>query len=607
VLAGLLAGEGRVGLPAGLAAAAVWGVAAGALRLGRDWAAAAGYSRRRAHALGATPLAPWIVAWPLLALALVDPLARQQIMAARLPLALYLAGWLAAGLGGLALWIRVASPAAARACTSGTARNPQPPPGPAAGGWWLAVPLLAFAATAYWNGAVLDPLQFRGFPDYVTQMGGARRLLAGALPYDPAIRVWTDVNLPPITLLVLFAPFTLLSEMGGKLAYFLLNHLAFLGGLGVLLAATRTRAPSRAVAWSSVLAAALAFEPWHDSVRLGQQNGIVFCLLAAAAAALMHGRDSLAGVALAAALIGKPSSALLGLYLVFARRWRAVLACAAAGALAFAVTLPWTGIENWRFYLLEKAPQILAGTPQQSNVALLALHARLFLPADALSSFDAMPALPAAQLMTRVAQALGALALWRLTRPGPGRAPPERAGVLLEFSVALVLSLSLVGHAWQSYVTWLVVAVVALAQPIVWAGVPGGARGWVIGLAAASYAALALDDVALYKTIGNTSGGAPFFASLPNAALLALAFALALLRAAHRRATGGPAVLPSHRPKPASGVLAYADAGTPAPGGTGVRPGSGAPPRPMPRGSRRFHRRRGRSSGQAAPRRSTLP
>jgi hypothetical protein len=205
-----------------------------------------------------------------------------------------------------------------------------------------------------------------------------------------------------------------------------------------------------------------------------------------------------------------------------------------------------------------------------------------------------MPSLPAAQVLTRVAQALGALALWHLVRRQRPR--HDRLGIHLELGVALVLSLSLVGHAWQSYVTWLVVAVVALAQPIVWAGVPGSARRWVIGLAAASYAALALDDVALYKTIGNASGPAPFFASLPNAALLALAFALALLRAAHRRATGGPTVLPSQPPETASGVLACAGAdapvvrSTPSPGRWGrrrshrrggnrrVRPSPGAPP-----------------------------
>ncbi|HEX2033989.1 MAG TPA: glycosyltransferase family 87 protein [Chloroflexota bacterium] len=397
-------------------------------------------------------------------------------------------------------------------------------------------------AVAYWNGAVLDPLQFRGFPDYVTQMGGARRLLAGQLPYNPDIRVWTDVNLPPITLLLLFAPFTLLSELAGKLVYFTLNHAAFLVGVALLVVTAR---PPGAVMgpllWTALLAAlGLTFEPWHDSLRLGQQNGIVFLCLVLALVALCQRRDALAGVALAAAFIGKPSSALLGLYLLYAGRWRAIAAGAVCGLGLFAVTLPWTGVENWRYYLLEKAPQILAGTPQQSNVALLALHARLFLPREALSSFDAMPLVPAAQWMTRVAQVLGALALWGVTRRGrqrvagagaPGQGS-DRLTVHLEFAVALVLSLSLVGHAWQSYVTWLILAFAPLADPRLWQALPPGPRRWVAVLAGGSYAALALHDVALYKVIGTTTPAAAAFASLPNVALLVLAFALAVLHAA---------------------------------------------------------------------------
>jgi hypothetical protein len=393
----------------------------------------------------------------------------------------------------------------------------------------------------------------------VTQMGGARRLLAGALPYNPDVRVWADVNLPPITLLVLFAPFTVFSELGGKLAYFLVNQAAFFAGLGVLLAVARP--PARVVdplTWGSAVAAlALTFEPWHDSLRLGQQNGIVFLLLALCLAALLARRDGLAGAALAAALIGKPSAALLGLYFLFARRWRAVLGAALAGLGAFLVTLPWTGWEAWRFYLLDKAPQILAGTPQQSNVALLALHARLFLPPDALSSFDAMPALPPAQTLTRVAQGLGLLALWRLTTtrwghgdgsgraPGAGRAARgETEGRLaehLELAFALVLSLSLVGHAWQSYVTWLIVAFVPFADPRAWAAVPGVPGRLLAGLAVAGYAGVALYDVALYKVIGNTSGAATVFASLPNVMLLVLAFVLAALRGALGRRAPSPA------------------------------------------------------------------
>jgi hypothetical protein len=549
VLSGALAGAGGAGAAVGwgVLAGLLAGAAAGGLwRAGTLLAARSGRAPRDALALGALPLLPWLAGWPLLAQAALDPLARLQLTAGRGAVLAYLGAWTLAGLGGVALWVRaVPAPGAVR---ERQAPPDSHPPGPAA--WWLALPLLALAGLAYWNGAVLDPLQFRGFPDYVTQMGGARRLLAGGLPYNPDIRVWTDVNLPPITLLVLFAPFSALDELGGKLAYFLLNHVAFLAALGVLLAVSRP--PARRadpLLWGSAVAAmAMTFEPWHDSLRLGQQNGVVFLCLTLCLAALLTRRDGLAGVALAAALIGKPSSALLGLYFLFARRWRAVLGAAAFGIGAFLLTLPWAGWDNWRFYLLDKAPQILAGTPQQSNVALLALHARLFLPPDALSSFDAMPALPPAQTLTRVAQALGALALWRLTatrwRAAPGAvrekdAPPpggaagnQRLAWHLEFAVALVLSLSLVGHAWQSYVTWLIVAFVPLADPRAWAAVPGWPGRAVAALAVAGYANVALYDVALYRVIGNTSAAATVFASLPNAMLLVLAFALAVLRGA---------------------------------------------------------------------------
>ena len=520
------------GLLAGAVAAALW-------RAGALLAVRSGRAPRDALALGALPLLPWVAGWPLLVQAALDPLARLQLTAGRGAVLAYLGAWTLAGLGGVALWVR-AVPATGAVWAPAAAPAAGPPPAPAA--WWLALPLLALAGLAYWNGAVLDPLQFRGFPDYVTQMGGARRLLAGELPYNPDIRVWTDVNLPPITLLVLFAPFSAFDELGGKLAYFLLNHAAFLAALGVLLVVSRP--PARRadpLLWGSAVAAmAMTFEPWHDSLRLGQQNGVVFLCLALCLAALLTRRDGLAGVALAAALIGKPSSALLGLYFLFARRWRAVIGAAAFGVGVFLLTLPWAGWDNWRFYLLDKAPQILAGTPQQSNVALLALHARLFLPPDALSSFDAMPALPPAQTLTRVAQLLGALALWRLTatrwRPAPGgRTPgpgPERLAWHLEFAVALVLSLSLVGHAWQSYVTWLIVAFVPLADPRAWAAVPGWPGRAVAALAVAGYASVALYDVALYRVIGNASAAATVFASLPNAMLLVLAFALAVLRGA---------------------------------------------------------------------------
>ena len=99
-----------------------------------------------------------------------------------------------------------------------------------------------------------------------------------------------------------------------------------------------------------------------------------------------------------------------------------------------------------------------------------------------------------------------------------------------------MLSLSLVGHAWQSYVTWLIVAFVPLADPRVWGAVPRPVGSALGALAVAGYASIAIYDVALYRVIGNTSPAATVFASLPNAMLPVLAFVLVALRGACRPA-----------------------------------------------------------------------
>ena len=497
-------------------------------------AVAAGLAALAWRAAGTLPLLPWLAGWPIVALSATNPLARQHLTQSGSVVCLYLAGWLLTGAAAVRLW-RAALPTGShsvhRAPSLAFLGSRSISPATLA----IAVPLLAFAAVTYWNGAVLDALQFRGVPDYVTQMRGARRMLAGALPYDPTIRVWTDVNLPPITLLLIFVPFTGLPELAGRLAYLLLNHVAYLGGLALLLRAAflRSRPATSFLTLSLVAALALMFEPWHDSQRLGQQNGIVLFFLAVTAVASAMRRDTLAGAALAAALIGKPSSALLGLYFLLAGRWRAVFSAGLTGLAVFLVTLPWAGVENWRFYLLEKAPDILAGTPQQSNVALLAYHARLFLPLEALASFDAMPDVPLALALTRVSQVLGAVALWRLVRRRSRQNNPLNR--YLEVCFTLALSLCLVGHAWQSYVSWLIIAFAPLALPELWQGLARPARWVAAALAGLCYAALGVNDVTLHRVVGSTSVAAAVFAALPAFALLTLAFLLALLLVGYER------------------------------------------------------------------------
>jgi hypothetical protein len=144
-----------------------------------------------------------------------------------------------------------------------------------------------------------------------------------------------------------------------------------------------------------------------------------------------------------------------------------------------------------------------------------------------------MPALPVAQALTRISQALGAYALWRLVTRSGRRA--DSTGLYLEFSFALVLSLVLVGHAWQSYLTWLVVAFVPLADARLWETLAPRVRWGTALLAGACYAAMAVNDVTLHRVAGSTSTAAAVFAALPTFALLIYAFILALLATAHDR------------------------------------------------------------------------
>jgi hypothetical protein len=112
LLAGFLAAAGSShAVPlACLGAILAWTLAAGAWSMGWRLARRAGCPAHRALALGALPLLPWLAAWPLLALELLVPLVHAQLLAARAPLALYLLGWLLAGLAGVALWLRAVGP-----------------------------------------------------------------------------------------------------------------------------------------------------------------------------------------------------------------------------------------------------------------------------------------------------------------------------------------------------------------------------------------------------------------------------------------------------------------------------------------------------------------
>lgn len=87
------------------------------------------------------------------------------------------------------------------------------------------------------------------------------------------------------------------------------------------------------------------------SIGLGQVDPLVALLIAVTFITLEQGRDSIAGVALAGAAIIKLFPAAFGLWFIFRRRWRSIVAATAAGVGGIAASLVLFGWTTNRAYL----------------------------------------------------------------------------------------------------------------------------------------------------------------------------------------------------------------------------------------------------------------
>jgi alpha-1,2-mannosyltransferase len=198
-----------------------------------------------------------------------------------------------------------------------------------------------------------------GFAAYYS---ASRLLWAGRLTekvYDPAyfrpiVRQDSQgqaddiFNANPPTMALLLGPLGLLPAAAARFAWSWTNLLLMAAGLLLLVWATG-RLRTDAV-WL-VLLAAMLFRPAVANFRLGQAYIALFFLLALATAALIRGRDSLAGLALAPPLILKTSGWPLLPLLAWQRRWKALAGLAAGSAAALLLTLPLAPPAMWPAYL----------------------------------------------------------------------------------------------------------------------------------------------------------------------------------------------------------------------------------------------------------------
>ncbi len=204
-------------------------------------------------------------------------------------------------------------------------------------------PYLAIGLLLLTTGAVTASAGATLGYDYQAYAHAAQRVLDGRPLYDPIVDVAGGFAIylypPPFALAVV--PFSLLPGSLGTWAWLGGLVLAFLVGTAIL--------PVRpGVRWAIVLLAALSF-PFLYSVKLGQVGPLLYLCFAVGWRSL--DRPLGLGLGVAAGALTKVQPALLFAWMLFTRRWRAVLVgLAACGAAALIATLI-TGAATWTDYI----------------------------------------------------------------------------------------------------------------------------------------------------------------------------------------------------------------------------------------------------------------
>ncbi len=310
---------------------------------------------------------------------------------------------------------------------------------------------------------------------------GQVALSAPSTLYECA-RAQCFVNIPIVALL--FVPIAPLDPPIAALAFSL---------VGAILLAAAVRVMARTAPVDLVVWLALLSGPLYYSVRIGNTTHMLLLPLAVAFDRLARGRQTLAGVLLAALALLKPPLALFLPYFVARRNFRAAMVMGASAAIAVAVSIAVFGVELHRFwfreFVLEQGSGPIGAYNVQSVNGFLAHlltrgHLRDWYPIDVGLRFKLLSAGLTALLMAAAALAC--------RRAGPPRTDLARH---TELWLVLCLTVLIAPISWTHYYVLLLVpiaplvarytsldwplrtalaaAILLMAPPVVVAGVTG--------------------------------------------------------------------------------------------------------------------------------------
>jgi hypothetical protein len=273
-------------------------------------------------------------------------------------------------------------------------------------------------------------------------------------------------------------------------------------------------------AWGPLLIGlSLLWFPFQFHIILAQLSIPLAACVVGCWLSLRRGRDVLAGALLGLAVLIKLFPALLLLYLVWRRRWRALGAAAAVGAAGLALTLATIGLDNLLVYRETIVPANLATFRSElHNVSLSAAFGRVFVGSEYIAPLVYAPAL--ADLLT--AACVGALALLLADTIRRLRASDE--GDTLAVALLCAALPVLTPTSWSHSFVLLILPCALLVK-----GLPGSPTINQTRPLVVAFLLISLPDIALARQIARLYQPAlvPWYATLPM--LLTMAGVLLLI------------------------------------------------------------------------------
>jgi hypothetical protein len=263
------------------------------------------------------------------------------------------------------------------------------------------------------------------------------------------------VNVPIVA--AVFAPLTAMGRLPAQVVFSIAGAAAAAAAAWLLIRELHADGPTR----YAIVALFALNGPLLYSARLGNLTHVMLPLVVVAFAALTRGRDGRGGVLFGVLALIKPPLVLFVAYLIFRRRWRAVLAAITTTIAAGVVSVAAVGLEPHRIWLTQVigpfANRPVAAYNVQSIAGMLAHFRR---PED-LASWVPLEVSRGFMVMdyALIALVLIAVAITLLA----GGPPLTRSAQWAELSIVLVVVLLVSPLTWTHYYAFLVIPLACYA------------------------------------------------------------------------------------------------------------------------------------------------